>query len=382
MVAEFLHQFVVQITEVTNKVTPNIWRTLYILIALNVTWAGIEIALGKHELPGLIEKLFSICLVLFLVKNFRFISFTFLHSLLGLTGGGDTSILENPEQIFIYAHEQILNPISASIEGQFAQTGGLGLLTLGAQQIGFFLIYGIFIIAIYICFAVIVVQIVIAYLTFLITMLFGLILLPFTVFKPLEFIGKNVFSAMLSQALTIAVIVFVAQLGLAVFGRVVTQSALTALASRGKLNVAVLWTILACVFIYFYLCLKAPTLVMTLMSGSPALGAGGLFTAIATAAALLTRGVQPPSGNFSSNVNAPPTPGGQVTQSPTSPPAGGRFMPQAASASSGVNTVASSGPQTQTSSQTSGTFLPQPHSHGRSEPEPRPAIQDSQKVAS
>jgi type IV secretion system protein TrbL len=362
-IANFLKLFIEQITNMINKVTPHSWRTLYLLTVLNVTWIGIETALGKYELPQLLEKFLVLAISVFLVRNFTYYCSMALSSLFQVTGM-DTSVLENPARIFTYANAHIVEPITNAVESQFPKMSKLGIFSsIDIQQAAFFLLYGLLMLAVYICFAVIVVQIILAYISYHITMLFGLILLPFSTFKPLDFMGKNVFTAMLSQALTLAVIVFVANLGLVIFEKVLTKSMIDTLALNGKMNVSVLWTIMACVLIYFYLCLKAPTLVMSIMQGSPSLGAGGLFSTIAAGAAAVS--MLAGGGGSGGGQQAPaqtgkdlPTPAGG--QAPAAAPASNRFVPRSISAPQ-VNSFGNGGARAlPPPAAASGMFLPAP----------------------
>ena len=319
--AIFFEKFIDAINATINQYQPISWRTAYILLTLNIAWLGILTALGKYEFGDLIEKFLIMGITMFAVRNLAYISTTFLNSLLALSeramDPGKTSVILNPPMIFEYANSQLLDPINnamtvllneepAPASAAAAVVGYLGLPTFSMRTMGLILFYGLFLLAVYVCFAVIVVQIMVCYISYMITLLFGQMLLPFTLFKPLEFIGKNVFSSILGQALSLGVTVFIADLGLRVFGETITDSAINALVNDGKLSLSSMWTILAGVLLYFYLCLKAPTLVTAIITGSPALGAGGLVSTIAAAGAAVT-GMLPSfsGGGQASSAQAP-----------------------------------------------------------------------------
>jgi len=364
-IADVLWKFIEIITKAFHEIHPYTLKTLFILTVINIAWLGIKTIFGKYELADLIEQFLVIGISVYVVKNLEPWTNLMKESLFKITGMS-TDVLQDPALILAYAQTNILNPISQTINKQFNNAGGIfAKAELFFSEFGFFLCYGIAVIAVYICFAVVVVQIVIAYISYWITLLFGQILLPFSTFRPLEFIGKNVFTAILTQTLTLAVIVFVAQLGLGVFQTVITGPALDSLADRGKLNIGTLWVILACVLIYFYLCLKAPTLVSTLVSGSPSLGAGGLFSTVAAVGHAVSHALKPdphPGGG-----SAPAPSAGQGSQSPaasvTAATGPNQFMPKTASSSSGssVNTVSGGGGQAQTASGSGqSAFTPSP----------------------
>jgi P-type conjugative transfer protein TrbL len=296
-VADFFAAFIDAILAGINKVIPYSRNTLYILTVLNVAWFGIQTALGKYELSGLLEKFLTLGISVYVVKEFPGLSKTVLNSLTGLASvtGMGTDVLTNPARIFSYAQTHILEPIKDTIAAEFSGVSGLyQAVTNGSGTINFFIHYALFIIIFYICMALVVVQIMLTYINYHITLLFGEMLLPFSIFKPLEFIGNNVFKAVLTQALSVAVVIFIADLGLRVFGQMITASLINSIRTGGGIgpsNVSHLWAINAFVLVYFMLCMKAPALVMSLVSGAPVLGAAGLFSTIASIAAMATGAV-------------------------------------------------------------------------------------------
>jgi type IV secretion system protein TrbL len=362
MVARILWQFISQISQSINAVFPYSWRLLFILTVLSFTWTGIETALGKYELSALIEKFLVVGITVFLIKNLPYLSQMFLRSLIKLSGistGMDTSVLENPSMLFDFAHTYILDPVDRVIDEQFDKANGIfQMFNVVRTSIGFLIIYGIFIVALYICFAIIVVQIVLNYILYHITLFYGVILLPFSVFKPLEFIGKNVFKAILTQALTLSVIVFVADLGLRVFRSIFTRAAMDTITASGFFDAAMLWVMLACILIYFFVCLKAPTLVMSIISGAPTLGAGGLFSTVAAIGAAAVGVGRLLSGSGGSQASSSPQGGGAQTAG-----AGGggtnQFFPKVASAAASIVNTTSQAALPSGSSAPS-PFLPAP----------------------
>jgi type IV secretion system protein TrbL len=352
MVAEITWGFIQSVSAAINGVIPYTWKVLYALTVLNITWLGIETMLGKYTFEKLLETVLVLGISVFLVKNLGYLSHLFLSSLVklsGVTTGMDTSVLENPSIIFDFAHTGIIYPLARLTEEYMG--GAVGPFDAVARvfnNISFYALYGLALLAVYVCFAVVVVQIVLNYLLYHIVLFFGYVLLPFTVFRPLDFIGKNVFKAVLTQALTCAVIVFVASIGLGVFRLLFEKAFLVSMSPEqfARTGGGLFLTVIACVLLYCFLCLQAPTLVMSVISGAPTLGAGGLFStaaaiggAVMGAAAVIGGAVTGAAGGGGGGGTAPA--GAALPGSG----AGGELLPALPSSSGSlppVNTLASS----------------------------------------
>jgi type IV secretion system protein TrbL len=379
MLADLVWQFISAISDNINRIAPSLNKLLYILILLNIAWLGIETALGKYEFSQLIEKMLVMGVSIFIVRNLPYFSKVFLESLVKLSGG-DISLLENPAILFQFAHEQVLNPVNQAVGEYMGEAkNAFDAVARFFNSIGFYIQYGMFIIAVYICFAIIVVQIVLSYLLYYIVLFFGIILAPFTVFKPLEFIGKNVFRAILTQALTLAVIVFVATIGLTVFRNLLVTGAtnrLNELSLRGYPQiVGNMWVLFACILIYCFVCLMSPTLVMSVISGAPTLGASGLISTVAAIGGAVTGIGALAAGAGGAAAALPPAPQASAPAAAAAAPAAAapnQFAPRAA-ASPGlaVNTVSQSQGALPAPAFTPSPFLPPP---------PRPQLEDKTRV--
>jgi type IV secretion system protein TrbL len=346
MVSDLLWGYISEILSKINDITPYTWKLLLAMATLNITWLGIETVLGKYELAQLIEKMVVLGISIFLIKNLAYISQTFLSSLLKLTGM-DTEILEHPEIVFDFVHRDILDPVNAIAQSRTVNSiNPLETISAFIRNIPFYLTFGIVTIAIYICFSIVVVQLVLNYISYYIILFFGLILLPFSIFRPLEFIGKNVFKALLTQALTLAVIVFVATLGLGIFKTMMTSAALQMFNPTGKNLLANMLVLLGSILAYCFICLQAPAIVMGIISGAPTLGAGGFFStmagigaAAAGAAHVVSGGVNAIRGASSSGQAGQAAPS-TASSGGTQGSQGNQFMPRTSSSSSNtVNTV-------------------------------------------
>jgi type IV secretion system protein TrbL len=356
MLAEYLWYFIEALSNAI-KVAMNHSRNLMdIITILTVTWLGIETALGKNEFSTLVEKILVLGISRFLIIRLSLYSNMALRTLLKLssvTGEEDTAILENPAVLFVYAHNYIISPVSEAIYQQYSGANFVGAavdILVNPFSFLFTAMYVLLILAVYICFAVIVVQIILNYISYHITLFFGYILAPFSLFKPLDFIGKNVFKALLTQTLTLSVIVFVANIGLAAFKEIFTRS-LTAMlnANSSSMSIAIMWVILASILVYLFVCLQAPTLVMSIISGSPTLGAGGLISTVAMmgAAAVGVGSMIAGGRQGGQGVNTLAGPGAGAPAIPAAQGAGGAgpspFLPRAASPAPSVNTLAGGG---------------------------------------
>jgi type IV secretion system protein TrbL len=365
MFTEIAWGFIEQISAAVLAVKPYADKLLYALVTLNIAWTGIETILGKNDLGKLVEKFFLMGVTVLLVTRFVEISHLFLTSfvkLAGISTGMDQSLLEDPTQVFDFAHTYILTPYGNAVQGTFANTSSnpFQVIVNFFQNIQFTVMYGIFTLCIYVCFAIVVVQIMLNYILYHINLFFGVILLPFTAFKPFEFIGKNVFKAVFTQALTCAVVVFIASIGLRVFQGYFTIT--TVQAHLAKLSLGRLWVIVASVLLYAFLCLMSPTLVMSIISGAPTLGVSGLVSTIAAIGGAVT-GAIASSGSgqaadaMASADNRPPAASGEPgAPAPASPP----FNTASSSPAAAVANDFSKGQGRQNDAPASGQFLPSP----------------------
>jgi type IV secretion system protein TrbL len=357
--------FIEKISAAIIEVKPYAEKLLYALITINIAWIGIETILGKNDLAKIIEKVFLMGVTVLLVTRFVEISHIFLASVVKLAGistGMDKSLLEDPTQIFAFAHTHILTPyVNAVEEVTNANSSGNPLVIVANffQNLPFTIMFGLFTMCIYICFAIIVVQIMLNYILYHINLFFGVILLPFTSFKPFEFIGKNVFKAIFTQALTCAVIVFIASIGLRVFEGYFTSAIVRLHIDRG-LSLGNLWVVIASVILYTFLCLMSPTIIMNIISGAPTMGASGLIStvaaiggAIAGIGASQSRGSDAPVNN-TANTSANPDTGGQTStaQAPSN------FNSASSSSSTGAVANDFSKSQDQPGPSAAGQFLP------------------------
>jgi type IV secretion system protein TrbL len=380
MVAEYLWYFIRVLSDAINSIMPYSRKLLDIITILAVTWLGIETALGKNDFSTLVEKILILGINIFLIKNLSYLSHMVLSSLLKLSStAGDTamgtSLLENPAVLLDYAHSYIIKPTTDVVAEQFgglfdAVSSAFNLLT-NPNGFWFIIMYILLILVVYVCFAIIIVQIVLNYILYHITLFFGYILAPFSIFKPLDFIGKNVFKALLTQALTLAVIVFVANIGLSAFKAMFTTSLMKGLNTNNPLmSVGLIWLMIASVLIYLFVCLQSPTLVMSIISGSPTLGAGGLLSTIAAIGTTVATGIGGmaaggaaggQSVNAVQGAGAAAGGGGGGGALAAAQSAGqNQFLPRTVSSGPSVNTITQSGSMAALPAASPSPFLPAP----------------------
>jgi len=134
---------------------------------------------------------------------------------------------------------------------------------------------GIVIGGVLVAFFIIAVQVAIALIEFWMVVLFSLVLVPFTLWKPLEFIGQKSFSAVVGQAVKVGVIAVTTGIVLNVFKQVIF------IPTGGELGFDDAANILLASFLCSFLVLQLPALAGTLLSGVPSMSAGAMFSAAA-----------------------------------------------------------------------------------------------------
>jgi type IV secretory pathway TrbL component len=350
MVSEILAGYIDVMPGAINSVRPNLMYLMYILTVLNIAYLGINIALNKVRNEEIIEKIFFLLVTVFLVRNYVFIGNIVKYGIVQLSAkfaDMDMSLIDHPEQLFSYFYDNIIVPYVDGMEAFIAQVSGdigddwgvsAAITALGATVKGYILqlFFNIFTLVILICVVIVIVQIVLTHINFYITLFFGQITIVTTLFEPTRFIGQNALKSIITSAITMGVTVFVAAVGMLVLRNINVNAWAVAHTSFIE-ALAAQWVMLASVIIYVFLCLKGPALIMSLISGMPTLGAGGLFSTISNIANTTANIVNAARGGGSSGLapaqapaatGAPGKPGGAGAggasgTSPAGTPAGG-----------------------------------------------------------
>jgi len=245
----------------------------------------------------------------------------FLHMLVGISAasaGVTGDILNNPGLVLVFADNALVSPLVVSLEtvhsgrsfwqfvadmfnpfynAQTASAAGEMPSTLDLQIMSFF-----YKVTIYVIYGLLTIQLCLAVVEFYLILLFAQILVPFIAFEPLRFIGTNAFTAVIGQAVRLAIVVTIVTLGVSVmdnvakevFGRLVQWNAdgtVTAIpGAAGVPELISLVMLIVSSMLLAYLATHAPNLATALLTGAPAFSTGH-FLQNAYAAARLGQGV-------------------------------------------------------------------------------------------
>ena len=245
-------------------------RLLFLLLALDFTIWGLYMAMGKNQnISSGIEKVLIAGVMVWIIQNLPALSFMFLDSIIQLSSqvGGTFTLdyFQNPGAVFSDGWNLIAEPIRESFQDT------MGGFKAFFTNIGGNALYGLSYILLVLSFAILTLQLALAIIEFHIILYMSLILAPFMVFKPLNFIGSKVPSAIIGQALKLGIISFVVGLSMNIFISHITAENI----SSFVLEDVVLVTITAAVIAF--LALQAPALASSLLSGIPNISASGFM---------------------------------------------------------------------------------------------------------
>lgn len=241
---------------------------MLILLTIDIVLFGISIAMGKKaNIESIIEKILAIGVVIFLINNFENLAFLLKDSIFRLSsrvgGNIDVSFCSNPSKVLQFASESILRPLQ-----QLIDKAPKGFLDIPDLKMLF--IYFIASICTMICFTIIALQLAIATIEFHITVLMGLVIIPFIIFEPTRFIGEKVIPAVVGQAIKFGLIAIVTGLGITLFRKYVTVT-------EDALNIHFIFVFVAASVLMTFLALQIPALASSLLSGIPNLSVSGLM---------------------------------------------------------------------------------------------------------
>jgi hypothetical protein len=322
-----------------TALVPYAKHLLYILVAFNVLFIGINIIIGKiNSIMEIVWRFCIIATIIYIVEHWQPIVTVFSNSVFNLAGMNTknassnmgSTIIHDPGSILSYAYHQLIDPILGALDKRFADNGVLK----GLAMYKFMLQYGLVIIVLLACFIVIMLQVVLALISFHVCLFFSLMMLPFLVFEPFAFLGKNAFTSMVGCTLTLGVLIFICNIG---FGMFQTYFVAAITSSLSSFNIGTIISALAASIIFAYMCIVGPTLVMTLVSGAPMLGAAGFASTVSN----IGKGVSKIAGGANKLMHpqppktpspSAPSPSGNTPPSPTppaalpAPPSGRQFQ--------------------------------------------------------
>jgi type IV secretion system protein TrbL len=253
---------------------------MYLLIAFDIVFIGYGMITGRTEnILEVVWKFFVIGVMVYIITNFKTLSYDLVDSVCTLAGLNSSSasynmgtdILTNPTSVLSYSYNYVIKPFLDSLDVQIKksmQNGGPWAM-FEFTNIKYMFMYGIFTAFTMICFCILTIQVCIASISWHICFFFAIMMLPFTLFEPTSFLGRNAFSSMAGQSLNCGVLVFITNIGLQVMQVYFSTSVPVAL-EWGNVFIVLCSSLLLA-----YLSIIGPGLVISLISGAPTLGAGG-----------------------------------------------------------------------------------------------------------
>ncbi len=251
---------------------PVVSRIMYLLLTIDISLFGIAVATGKKSsLANVIEKLMITGFSIFLITNFPKLAYWFQNWVVTNAGsiGGNFNIdfLLDPGEILQYANEEVLDPLNKLIENSTGFFSGVELkVTFAIAWIGVML-----------SFLIITIQLSLAIVEFHFVILGSLLILPFTILEPTQFIGTKVFPATIGHAVKLGIISAVASIGMNVYKSVIHLDRL----DKITLDYVVMLIFLS-LFMAF-LCVQIPAIANSLLSGIPNMSASGLIQNMSSA---------------------------------------------------------------------------------------------------
>ena len=263
-------------------------KLFYSLLCLELIFIAIQMMTGKiTDIGQVVGKVLTLGFIYYLVSHFVPLSTQFKNGFLWvidqfLTPQGSpntkftlsaATMLNDPTIIMTWASDNIIAKVHEGIKNllNINVVINTGVIGFPGALIGEAIIFGIEKFLIMLAFTILAVEIVIAQIEFYIILLFALILVPFTVWEPMRFIGTRSFSAVIGQTLKLAMTVAVITIGMHVIEGLGTQLV------PANLTFTTMFGVFAATAVLIFLALQVPTLAMALISGNPGLSAGGFF---------------------------------------------------------------------------------------------------------
>ena len=275
-----------------DAVYPLVRQLVGVLLLIDFTVFGIQLAMGKdNEVSAIVMKLLTTGAMVWIIINWEFLAVSLRNTLITFgarageaagshyVGSGmppmgpiNMDLFLDPAAILRMAANELIRPLLDALQGQADNLTGLSRL---AERMEHGVLQGIVIGGVAVAFFLIAITVSIALIEFWVVILFSLVLVPFTLWKPLSFIGEKAFSAVVGQSVKVGIVALTTGIVLNVFRVFVSVP-------TGELfgwdNAA---NILMASFLCSFLVLQLPSLANTLLSGVPSLSASGLLTAAA-----------------------------------------------------------------------------------------------------
>lgn len=253
-----------------------------ILVALDMTLAGLFWAMGGHEdvIAKLIKKTLYVGAFAFILNNFNALSGIIFRSLagLGLTATGSA-----------ITQAQLLQPGRLAAVGmtaaqplmtQIGQLSGFPDVFLNLDTIAVLLLAWLVVI---ISFFILAVQLFVTLIEFKLTTLAGFVLVPFALWNKTAFLAERVLGNVISSGIKVLVLAVIVGIGANIFGQFTLPPGTTPTVDNA---LAIMLASLA----LFGLGLFGPSIATGLVSGAPQLGAGAAAGTALGAAGLAVAG--------------------------------------------------------------------------------------------
>jgi len=355
---DVLSLFFKDIDKAITAAQPFVMDLMWGLLGLELVMFGLETAWGKHASLGqLLERLIMVGAIVLIVKNFATYVTDFANSMsqiLALTAPQGLNFVNSPGAIFTWGQNLIITNYDNAVNNVLSHAGFFGKvlaqLDLNPQIIALSLKEAIIGLGFDAALSILAVQMALAQIMFHLSILFALILLPFVAWAPVRFLGMRAFGAVIGEAIRMGIVTFVITLGCNIintlgtnaFNSVVTNPTPETIVSGNVFGLLMALSLLV------FLAWQAPALAMSLLSGTPALGAsayaqnmgaGLVMSSIAGGLRGLTRGTftSRDSGGSQTTVSQSSGPQGTTPRSSTtvqSAPAGAQYQPTQISAAS------------------------------------------------
>jgi len=253
-----------------------------ILVALDMTLAGLFWAMGGHEdvIAKLIKKTLYVGAFAFILNNFNVLSGIIFRSFagLGLTATGSA-----------ITQAQLLQPGRLAAVGmtaaqplmtQIGQLSGFPDVFLNLDTIAVLLLAWLVVI---ISFFILAVQLFVTLIEFKLTTLAGFVLVPFALWNKTAFLAERVLGNVISSGIKVLVLAVIVGIGANIFGQFTLPPGTTPTVDNA---LAIMLASLA----LFGLGLFGPSIATGLVSGAPQLGAGAAAGTALGAAGLAVAG--------------------------------------------------------------------------------------------
>ena len=253
-----------------------------ILVALDMTLAGLFWAMGGHEdiIAKLIKKTLYVGAFAFILNNFNSLSGIIFQSFAGLgleaTGSAITQAqLLQPGQLAAVG-VTAAQPLMA----QVGQLSGFPDVFLNLDTIAVLLLAWLVVIA---SFFILAVQLFVTLIEFKLTTLAGFVLVPFALWNKTAFLAERVLGAVISAGIKVLVLAVIVGIGSSIFGQ------FTPLAGTPPTIDTALALMLASLAL-FGLGIFGPGIATGLVSGAPQLGAGAAVGTLLGAGGVVVAG--------------------------------------------------------------------------------------------